>query len=303
MENTNNTNVNVVSIPLSDYNVLNINLSNTRDLLAKTTTELEVLKNQNTTDTSNKIIVYEKQKQDRWGKDMGVSERLVLDVEDATVSAKLLDVISKVETSELSQQIKDKNDEIKTLKTVIDTNQESLDRLERANRNSFRSLEETTADKIRKLKKSHDEKIEELETDKETISKALADLKKDKTQQQIEFARQEEITQLNDKLDALNNFKSTIDSLKGDPKGIKRFLEGVQASEKARIEWPWIDKMWKNIYAATNAVDNFVRMIKEVGNTKKECDCTPIPVNNWFYGNDRPHYVCYECGSDDVGEE
>lgn len=269
MENTNT--VNSVNISLSEYNVMKANFEATRDLLTKATTELNVLRNQK---TDNKLIVVEKKTSDGWGGSK-VTERLELDVKDPKVSEVLLDVISKVETAELSSKIEEKEAEIKRLKSQLEDNNLSFESMARNYRKNVEDKDDAYEKKLRKLKKESEEAILKLEEDKETLQKALKDLKVNKTQEQLELAREEELSQLKDQINSLNEFKDKVVEFENNPLKFRNFLKLYRAARQFRSERPWINNIWTNTVNAVERVEAFTRLLKNVGKVenKSEAKC------------------------------
>jgi hypothetical protein len=271
MENTNN--LNSVNLSLSEYNMLNQSLAVTRDSLAKVTAELGILRSKE----EDKVIIVEKRLIDPHYGGQTTVEKLQLDINDPATSAKLLEVISKVDTSELSQTIKKKEDEIKSLKTKLN---DALDTLEGAER-SFKSSNRTEADLnkevIRKLKKGYEDTILDLEIDKDTLVKALADLKKDKTQQQIELARTGEIEELNAKINALETFKSGVNEHIDSLWKLRTFLKSVQNANQFVTNNSWFNTLRTRTHSAIERVREFTNMLKEVGKLPEKSEkCTCI---------------------------
>jgi hypothetical protein len=280
MENTNN--LNSVNLSLSEYNMLNQSLAVTRDSLAKVTAELGILRSKE----EDKVIIVEKRFFDPNYGGQTTVEKLQLDINDPATSAKLLEVISKVDTSELSQTIKKKEDEIKSLKTKLN---DALDTLEGAER-SFKSSNRTEADLnkevIRKLKKGYEDTILDLEIDKDTLVKALADLKKDKTQQQIELARTGEIEELNAKINALETFKSGVNEHIDSLWKLRTFLKSVQNANQFVTNNSWFNTLRTRTHSAIERVREFTNMLKEVGELpekSEKCKCIDCIDNDVQY--------------------
>jgi hypothetical protein len=285
------TEINSVNESLLNYNITQSHLATTRDLLAKAHAELDILRSQE----KSKVVVFEKRVSDPnyYGNYKTIST-LELDVNDPVVSSTLLETMTKVKTDELTDQITKLENTIKQLTVVIDQSRDLIESERKNNGKRVREVEEGKQEAIRKLKKGYEETILELEIDKETLAKSLSDLKKDKTQIQIEVARQEEIQQLEDKASALQNFKAKVEELENNPIKLRKFLKSVQAVANAKVDYPWIDKMWSRIYSATNTVDNFIHMLKSVGKLPEKP--VPTPVNNWQYGNKA--FICNCCGDE-----
>lgn len=267
MENTNT--VNNVNISLSDYNTLKSNFDASRDLLTKATTELSVLRNQK---TDNKLLIIERRQSDNWG-GTRIVENLELNIKDPEVSKTLLDVISKVETSELSKKIEDKEEELKRLKSDFEETRLQYEVAERAQRRELKAIEDSNRDLTRKLKKGYEETILELEIDKETLQKALKDLKVNKTQEQLEVAREEELSALKNEISALNSFKSEVDcytdgTLKGMLKA-RKFVNDFNNARKFRTDRPWVRNLWANTMTALERVQSFANVMKSVGKIEK----------------------------------
>lgn len=275
--------VNTANISLSDYNVTKANLDTTRDLLSKALAKLEVLENE---EPKNKLVVVErKQYDERYGGTKTV-EKLTFDVQDPVASGKLLEVISKVETSELSNQIDEQKSEIRTLKNQIDEYQLNIDRLSTSTRRNIRDLEERQEDKVHKIERAHTELVRDLTEDKADLVKALSDLKKDKTQQQVELARQEELDELNEKINMLETFKSNVENVSNNPFKLKSFLNSVSNAARFINYNQWMNKLKNRTYSAMERVEAFAIAIKNVGKKEKDVVYTPANVmNSVFYGN------------------
>ena len=177
MEN-NTIPVNSVNISLSEYNVVKSNLDITRDLLSKATAELDILRNQ---EAKNKLIVVERQERDQRYGGVKTIESLTFNVSDPEASNKILDVISKVETSELTKKIEEKEQLLKDLKSQIDEKDDYVTTLKNSNRRNMQRLEEEQEIKLHKISRKSEQQILELTEQKEDLIKSLSDLKKDKT--------------------------------------------------------------------------------------------------------------------------
>jgi hypothetical protein len=293
MENTNN--INSVNQSLLSYDISQNQLASARDLLAKYETELEILREQK----DNRIVIVEKKQYNPSRNTYDTVSEMKLNVEDPNVSSTLLEIVGKVKTDELTNEIKQKEDNIKTLTAEAERWRDLIDAERKSNGKRIREVEEGKSEAIRKLKKGYEETILELEIDKETLAKSLSDLKKDKTQQHIELARQEEIDQLNDKANALQNFKVKVEELENNPIKLRKFLKSVQAVADTSVTYPWLDKMWARVYSATETVSNFVTLIKSVGRLPEKSVPTPTSTTNypvWMYGNQPCQ--CDECRCD-----
>jgi DNA repair exonuclease SbcCD ATPase subunit len=296
MENT--SNVNTVNIPLSDYNILKSNLDATRDLLSKATTELNIERSKK---TNNKIVVVEKFPTDRYGNIVGEKkECLSLDIDDPTTSSKILDIISKVETAELQQKVLDKENEVKQLKSSLEDAQELNKNIEKFYLHRTRDDEDRNKEVLRKLKKGYEESIDELEEDKQTLAKALANLKKDKTEEQIELARQEELLELQKKVSSLSDYQWKIEREK-NPFKLWKFIRNKMNAEHWVSDNSWYNGMSTRVYTAVERVENFIRLIANVGKLpEKKTSCNksdpdvhrvsasnqPTYVTNNYYSNE-----------------
>ena len=286
--------VNTVNQSLLNFQITQHQLDTARDLLSKALAENSILSQQK---TENKLIILEDKKRDPYSNQYVTKSKLELDIKDPEVSKVILDAIAKVDTSELSATIEEKEHTIKDLAKQVEEYNDLLAK-ERSNSNKNRiANEESFAEKTRKLKKQYEDSILDLEIDKETLAKALADLKKDKTQQQIELARQEEIDALTEKLDALEAFNQKVKSEK-NPWKLKKLVDNVKSLEEFRTEYPWSSKFRTKVYNAVDRVEAFVEMLKSIGKPVDKiepCRCTPTP------NVCREHWECYACGSDDIG--
>jgi hypothetical protein len=287
MENINT--VNSVNISLSEYNITKSNLDIARDLLQKAQVEINILREQ---EPKNKVIVTERRVVDpRYGCEKTV-EKLSFNIDDPSASNKLLEVISKVETSELSTKLEDKSREIINLKDHIANLNETIATTDRANRSQLRNVTDENSDKIRKLKKNYDDQILTLVEDKETLSKALEDLKVDKTQEQLELAHVEELSELNEKITALEDFKSEVTSVASNPWKLKSFLSSFQNTSNFIKDRPWLNKMSQRVHDAVERVELFAETIKSIGKLSKDVIYTPASINNSvFYSTPR---ACYQ---------
>jgi hypothetical protein len=264
MENTNT--VNSVNIDLSQYNVMQSNLDSTRDLLAKTTAELNVLRNQ---EPQNKLIVVEEKVYDPKYGGNKLQKKLIIDVNSPQASEKLLDVISKVETSELTQKIAEKDVEIETVKHKLEN---FIDVLEAERRNNKRDRIAITTDyddKIRKIKKANEEVVLELTEDKETLTKALSNLKKDKTAEQVELAHVEELKDMEEKVNALSEFKTQVIINASNPLKLRKFINNFNNAKDFNTDNSWFNKLYNYAYTASDRIEAFVRMIKNVGKIER----------------------------------
>jgi dGTP triphosphohydrolase len=282
-----NNTVNSVNISLSEYNALN----STRDLLAKALTEVETIRKEQTP-KENKIVVLEKKEGNPFTGGYKTVSKLELDIEDPKTASVILDTISKVETAELSTKIVEKETEIKKLMSEVE---EIKDTLQNERRESIRYTRDTASDietKIHKLKKGYEDSINELNEDKDTLAKALSDLKKNKTQEQIELAHQEELAQLNEKVDSLSEFQSNIIN-ETNPWKLRTFLNSYKNAQNFKAFNPWIDKLYTRTRSAVEKVENFVQLLKNVGRIeKKEIVVQPSNIcNSIFYGTPQPTYV------------
>lgn len=266
MENTQP--VNNVNISLSEYNVMKANADAARDLLTKATTELNILRQKQ---TDNKIVVIEKRVGDNYGQK--TVEKLELDIKDPEVSKVILDAMSKVDNSELTEKISKLEDTIKGLKSNLEERQLQYEVAERQFRSQKGKDSDAHKEEIRRLKKGYEDSLLDLEIDKETLQKALKDLKVNKTQEQLELAREEELTQLRGKLDALESFKDQIYEFESKPWKLGSFLKLFRAARKFRDERPWIHNLYSNTVNAVERVESFARLITNVGKTEGKSNC------------------------------
>ena len=285
MENTQP--VNNVNISLSEYNVIKANADAARDLLAKATTELNILRQKQ---TDNKLIVIEKRVNDGYNTPKTV-QKLELDIKDPEVSKVILDAMSQVDNSELTKKIETLEEKLKVLKSDYEENQLALEIQYREYRSNQRKSSDEHKEEIRRLKKGYEDALLDLEIDKETLQKALKDLKVNKTQEQLELAREEEIAQLTDKLNALEQFKDQVYEKQSKPWKLVSFLKLFRDARHFREERSWIHNIWSNSITAAERVEAFTRLIKNVGKTedKKEVKgcckqpATPAYWNGYSY--------------------
>ena len=264
MENTNN--LNTVTIPLSDYNVMKSNLETSRDLLSKTMAEANILRTKELQQKSNSIIVLERRDGYK------VTEKLELDINDPIASAKVLDIISKVDTAELSKAIEDKESQIKSLKfTVSDLNYQ-LQNGDKDHTRTMDSILDSKVEEIRKLKKGYETTINELNDDKDLLVQSLADLKVDKTKEQLELAHAQELQDLNEKLNALNLFKSRINGTT-NPFKLWNLIKRMEDADHFVTEYPWYNKLKARTNDAVETLRSFAEIIGLVGKLpEKKCD-------------------------------
>jgi DNA repair exonuclease SbcCD ATPase subunit len=289
MESTNN--INTVNTSLSSCNDLKSNLEITRDLLTKATTELNVLR---ANQKDNKVVLVQQIERDRYGNDTS-KQMLKLDIEDPNTSSAILDIISKVKTSELQQKVTEGEDKIKQLKSQLESAQEEQKNLEKFYLHRTRDDEDRKKEEIRKLRKGYEESIDSLEEDKKTLAKALTDLKKDKLQEQIELAREQELTDLREKLDALEEFQSLVVNEK-NPFKLRNFIANKLNADRFAINHPWFNKMRSNINSAVDRVESFTRMIANVGKLPEKSTCKS--ASNGCYSSNQPVYVTNNYYSD-----
>jgi hypothetical protein len=288
MENTMNT----VNISLSEYNSLNSKLSNTQALLDQTKANLNLLQSQEKT---NKVIVLEKREWDNCG-GTKVKSSVTLDIKDPEVSKEILKVIEEVETSELSKTIEDQKAKIKNLTNSVEDLRDVLESTERSFRASTRSADESKETQIRKLKKGYEDAILDLEIEKETLVKSLADLKVNKTKEQLEVVRQQEILDLKDKNAALQEYKEKSEYL-GFFK-FKQFVANARNAQRFLSENGWINKLWKSTSNAMNELDTYVRLLTQVGKLpekKQEINNCNCGKKGWVYPTHA--YASVSCGS------
>jgi hypothetical protein len=254
MENT--IPVNSVSISLSEYNALN----STRDLLTKTLAELEIARKEK---EENKIITIEKKEYDPNRGSYKTITKLELDIENPKVSEVILDTISKCETAELE-------DKLKTQKAETESWKDSLDNERRNSDRKLADIRDSHSKELRKLRKAWEEEVEELSDDKDALVKSLADLKKDKTQAQIELARQEEISDLQDKINAMESFQDKVNLNANNPFKLKSFLNNFKNANDFRTDHPWFNKLYARTYSAIDKVEKFAELLKTVGKVDKK---------------------------------
>ena len=279
MENTQP--VNNVNISLSEYNVIKANADAARDLLAKATTELNILRQKQ---TDNKLIVIEKRVNDGYNTPKTV-QKLELDIKDPEVSKVILDAMSQVDNSELTKKIETLEEKLKVLKSDYEENQLALEIQYREYRSNQRKSSDEHKEEIRRLKKGYEDALLDLEIDKETLQKALKDLKVNKTQEQLELAREEELVQLRDKISALSSFKDKVFELKHNQFKFRNFINLYKAARQFGEERPWINNIWSNSVNAAERVYAFTRLIKNVGKLedKKEVKPSCKPVTNAYW--------------------
>jgi hypothetical protein len=294
MENNNTVNtLNTVTIPLSDYNSLKNEVENAKQLAIRW--QEQTRQAERVQEDKNKIIVIQKQVPDLNYGGMRTVETLKLDIDNPEASTKILDIISKVDTAELSKKIEEKENEVKILKVKYQETLDVLENTERMFKHSARRDEDAKKEEIRKLKKGYEDSILDLEIDKETLVKALADLKKDKTQVQIELARQEEIDDLKSKVLALQSFRDKTNSIK-NPWKLRRFLQAVIDSNNWVHANAWASGLYSKTISAVDRIESFTRMLKEVGKVEKTPDkkkyAEPVSYTNTSWGG-----VCVSASS------
>jgi hypothetical protein len=287
MENT----INTVNISLSEYNNLNKSLQEKTELLAQTRANLNLLQTQ---EKENQIIVVETRERDSWTGSTRVKSSLTLDINDPLVSTKLLDIISKVDNSELVNQVQRKEDDLKQAQNVItqlgvNAQEKNLREIENESklRHAKRIEAEAKADEIRKLKKEYEDQILDLKVDKETLQKALKELKLNKTSEQLELARQEELADMRDKINALEKFKISVDLLQNKPIKLRTFISNSKLAYSFSAARPWLNNLWRNTGNALEKSEAFAKVMNSIGVLpKKDKNCCK---NGWVptpYGYD-----------------
>ena len=267
-------NVNTVNVSLSDYNLMKSNYDAAKELLTKSTEHIILLEKQQ---KENKVITLEKKV---WDSNYGYKtvQELKLDIQDPKVSEKILEVISEVDTGQLSNTIEEKENEIKLLRTKLEDTRDVLDTTERSFKNSRRHDEDAHEKRIYELRKGYEDTILDLEIAQEKLQKDLANLKKDKTEQQLEVARQEELTELNAKLTALQDYQNEVRNLSFF--GFKKFDKNWRIAKNWLADRPWANKIWSNVYSAVDRIQAFARVISEVGKLpEKKLECAPQNIS------------------------
>lgn len=259
-----NNTINTVNLPLSDYNLLKSNLETTKDLLNKATTTINVLEKQQ---KENKIVILERQ---RYDSDYGtrVESTIKYDISKPEVAEELLNVISKVDNSELVTQLRTKEEALKNAVAKLKETQETYESIMRNNDFENRKKRDEQKEELRKLKKGYEEAILELEIDKETLVKALADLKKDKTAEQIELARQQEIADLKAEISDLTHLKESL--LGGTLKDAYAFRKSFWNAQRFIASHSWLKGINRVTNSAIDKVDSFVSLMKSVGKVKRD---------------------------------
>lgn len=261
--------INTVNINLSEYTELNNKLNDRENQLSSVKAELALLKSQEKT---NKIIVVDEREYDPYTGGQKTVSKLDINVQDPEVSNVILDIISKVDNSELTTKIKEKEAiidnleyTIKTFRKQVENSADRYRELEKLHKLELSDFNETRTKELRKVKKGYEETIETLEENVSKLQKDLKLLKTDKTEAQLEIARQQEMADLRDKINTLEDFKTSVLDVKDNPFKLREFIKGFELARKFRESRRWINNIYSNTITALENIQAYKKVMDSIG--------------------------------------
>lgn len=261
--------INTVNIELSKYNDLTSKLNEKTALLEQVKSELTQLKAEKASKKEDKILLVETRSYDPYTGNQNLT-KMSFDVSNPKTSEELLKIMSKIDTADLSKQMREKETIISNLTKQIESMREQQEREILDRRLKARIESVGKQERELEINKTHREEVEALKTEIADLNKTLDELKLNKTEEQLEVFRQQELSEMKEKVAGAEALVSDITALQNKPFELVKYLRNIKNAEKFLKIKKGFKSYFSPVETAFDKLYDYTKMIKSVGRNRND---------------------------------